>query len=129
MNEQRLYGILNHKENDRDSPHRRVHPPLPPASPRVAVAASTTVKSKGMEMTSSSNKLLAGYMAHEFRTKGTVLGNKLEGDRAEKGKLRPVVEENERYKEITSLLMMRNDGGVHIPGVVNPAQLARWIQM
>ncbi|KAJ0612511.1 hypothetical protein HanHA300_Chr01g0028361 [Helianthus annuus] len=125
MNEQRLYGILNHKENDRDSPHRRVHPPLPPASPRVAVAASTTVKSKGMEMTSSSNKLLAGYMAHEFRTKGTVLGHKLEGDRAEKG----AVVENERYKEITSLLMMRNDGGVHIPGVVNPAQLARWIQM
>ncbi|KAJ0793349.1 hypothetical protein HanOQP8_Chr01g0028621 [Helianthus annuus] len=125
MNEQRLYGILNHKENNRESPHRRVHPPLPPASPRAAVAASTTVKSKGMEMTSSSNKLLAGYMAHEFRTKGTVLGHKLEGDRAEKG----AVVENERYKEITSLLMMRNDGGVHIPGVVNPAQLARWIQM
>ncbi|KAL9996948.1 hypothetical protein Hdeb2414_s0007g00254981 [Helianthus debilis subsp. tardiflorus] len=127
MNEQRLYGILNHKENNRDSPHRRVHPPLPPASPRAVVAAaSTTVKSKGMEMTSSSNKLLAGYMAHEFRTKGTVLGKKLEGDRAEKG---AVVVEKERYKEITSLLMMRNDGGVHIPGVVNPAQLARWIQM
>ncbi|MFS7907953.1 hypothetical protein Hanom_Chr01g00077521 [Helianthus anomalus] len=124
MNEQRLYGILNHKENNRDSPHRRVHPPLPPVSPRAAVAASTTVKSKGIEMTSS-NKLLAGYMAHEFRTKGTVLGNKLEGDRAEKG----AVVEKERYKEITSLLMMRNDGGVHIPGVVNPAQLARWIQM
>ncbi|KAL8204584.1 hypothetical protein R6Q57_010207 [Mikania cordata] len=141
MNDQRMYGILppgtsrlKHKETKSLHPAKRP----PPLTATATVTAATTVKAPiGIDSTPP-NKLLAGYMAHEFQTKGTLLGQKFDTARAgtpEIGKLQPVTETktpvnvNERYKEITSLIMMKSDGGVHIPGIVNPTQLARLIQM
>lgn len=90
------------------------------------------------------NSLLAGYMAYEFLTKGTLLGQKFDPARpraapvntlAELKKRRLSTEEAEPekskskpkpYAEVASLL--RSDGA-HIPGIVNPTQLAQWIQM
>lgn len=94
------------------------------------------------------NPLLAGYMAYEFLTKGTLLGQKLdparakavpvntlaaeskkrkpspdEGEPGRNGKVKP---QSQNYVELASLL--RSDG-THIPGIVNPTQLAQWIQM
>lgn len=84
-----------------------------------------TKTSKKM-MTSSSSKMLAGYMAYEFLTKGSVLGRKVD-------KKAKVANENEScYKEITSLMMSNggdSNNGVCISGVVNPTQLAKWINM
>ncbi|KAK9068752.1 hypothetical protein SSX86_012867 [Deinandra increscens subsp. villosa] len=139
MNEQRPYGILpsgasRFKRKDRESLLPPKRPPPPPPPPRAAVAASTTTGSKGIEI-ASPNKLLAGYLAYEFLTKGTLLGQKLDAARSETG-IRPVTEPRtpvnnggERYREITSLLMMKTDEGGRIPGIVNPAQLWRWIEM
>lgn len=83
----------------------------------------------------SSNRLLAGFMACEFLSKGTLLGQKFDPARLEvdannkkvesrsqpSGKLEPTT-----YAEVAN--MLKSDGA-HIPGVVNPTQLARWIQM
>lgn len=89
----------------------------------------------------SSNRLLAGYMAHEFLTKGTLFGQKFDPARAEavpllggsveskKGKpeAEPTLKmDNKSYAEVASIL---KTDGVHIPGIFNPTQLARWIQM
>ncbi|XP_073128288.1 uncharacterized protein [Henckelia pumila] len=91
-----------------------------------------------------SNRLLAGYMAHEFLTKGTLLGEKFDPARAEAvplsknkqvapNRAEPATEAEARgqtkphgYAEVASLL---KSDGVHIPGIVNPTQLGRWIQM
>ncbi|KAI3738904.1 hypothetical protein L2E82_29164 [Cichorium intybus] len=152
MNDQWRYGILapgasRLKRKERESVYSTKRsplapPPPPPPSqklPQASVATSTTVTtskgSKAMDANAtSSNKLLAGYMAYEFLTKGTLLGQKFDGARADtaaRGKRQTETEANgnETYKEITSLLMMKNDGGARIPGIVNPTQLARWIQM
>lgn len=88
-----------------------------------------------------SNRLLAGYMAYEFLTKGTLLGEKF--DPAARAEVFPLNNKNKQveaatesesrgqtkphgYAEVASLL--KRDG-VHIPGIVNPTQLGRWIQM
>ncbi|KAI3743077.1 hypothetical protein L1987_60780 [Smallanthus sonchifolius] len=128
MNEQRPYGILppeasRLKRKDREPllPAKR-----PPPSSTIPVYATTKTStgSKSIEITSS-NKLLAGYMAYEFLTKGTLLWRKFDAARSEtaaRGKLRTVAEArtpvngDERYKEVTSLLMMKTDGGGCIPG-------------
>ncbi|KAK9724269.1 hypothetical protein RND81_05G059900 [Saponaria officinalis] len=88
----------------------------------------------------SSNRVLAGYMAYEFLTKGTLFGQKFDPARAEAipvsaaepkrkpGSSEPVgVKPSRSYAEVAQLL--KGEGGAHIPGVVNPTQLARWIQM
>ncbi|XP_004495353.1 uncharacterized protein [Cicer arietinum] len=95
----------------------------------------------------SSNRLLAGYLAHEFLTKGTLFGEKFGPDseslvgsgeqirsqlysRAEASEselTRPFVrKEQESYSEVASI--MKTDG-THIKGIVNPTQLSRWIRM
>ncbi|CAL5208226.1 unnamed protein product [Lathyrus oleraceus] len=88
-----------------------------------------------------SNKLLAGYLAHEFLTKGTLLGQKFdpkltragiypdsrvgsgEYSRAEGSDVR---KEHESYGEVASIMKM---DGTHIKGIVNPTQLSQWIHM
>ncbi|KAL1561710.1 hypothetical protein AAHA92_04379 [Salvia divinorum] len=105
-------------------------------------AQVTTTSSKGAEpQPVASNRLLAGYMAYEFLTKGTLFGQKFDPGRAEAmpvntaepkrnrhGKeAEPVVKPKpQSYAEVANII--RSDA-VHIPGVVNPTQLARWIQM
>ncbi|KAG1353986.1 hypothetical protein COCNU_07G000980 [Cocos nucifera] len=85
----------------------------------------------------SSNRLLAGYLAHEFLTKGTLFGQRWEPARSEPEKSLETVppgvrDEPDRakpqraYVEVSRLVKTE---GVHIPGVVNPTQLARWLQM
>lgn len=107
------------------------YPPKPPLA---------TTSSKLAEPLSS-NTLLAGYMAYEFLTKGTLMGQKFDPARAvavplrmkpnraePTGKMKPPPPPptQQTYGEVANL--MKSDG-VHIPGVVNPSQLARWIQM
>ncbi|KAF8401953.1 hypothetical protein HHK36_012904 [Tetracentron sinense] len=96
----------------------------------------------------SSNGLLAGYLAHEFLSQGTLFGQKWDPARAEAVPLSaaepkrvnlsqrekaepstrgtPSLVKNHSYTEVASLL---KTNGAHIPGVVNPTQLARWLQM
>ncbi|XP_008224147.1 PREDICTED: uncharacterized protein LOC103323904 [Prunus mume] len=107
--------------------------------------------------TLSSNRLLAGYMAYEYLTKGTLFGQKFDPARAEAVPLTSSAPEprggwsaeprrgkpveagkvgagsgsgvgaaQESYAEVAS--MLKTDGA-HIPGIVNPTQLAKWIQM
>jgi hypothetical protein len=89
----------------------------------------------------SSNRLLAGYMAYEFLTKRTLFGQEFDPDRAsaeppasssaESKRSKPEAElsvkkEHHSYAEVASVL---KTDGAYIPGIVNPTQLARWIQM
>ncbi|XP_071938286.1 uncharacterized protein [Coffea arabica] len=116
------------------------------------------------------NQLLAGYLAHEFLTKGTLFGEPWDPARAEavpvsssaptrgsggpgkayntgsssgtnnkeKRKAEPApgpsekdekrVEKQQRYLEVADLL--KGDGAhAHLPGIVNPTQLARFLQL
>ncbi|KAG2548517.1 uncharacterized protein LOC120650808 [Panicum virgatum] len=66
------------------------------------------------------NLLLAGLLAHEFLSSGTVLGERRgppgpEAARATGGAA--------RYEAVAALVLR---GGARVPGVVNPAQLAAW---
>lgn len=135
------------KEMEAFHPSTLSKPLVPPASVTRAVSGANqaSTSSKGAEPhPQTSNRLLAGYMAYEFLTKGTLFGQKFDPGRAEampvniaepkrnrpsqpskeaepSGKSKP-----QSYAEVANL--MKSDG-VHIPGVVNPTQLARWIQM
>lgn len=103
---------------------------------QTAVSPSATSFKVAEQKPLPSNRLLAGYMAHEFLTKGTLLGEKFDPARAEAFPLKQVEAATESesrgqtkprgYAEVASLL--KRDG-VHIPGIVNPTQLGRWIQM
>ncbi|OEL15186.1 hypothetical protein BAE44_0023795 [Dichanthelium oligosanthes] len=77
------------------------------------------------------NKLLAGYLAHEFLRCGTLLGERRLEPPARKEKApasaaAPAPEPSRRYAEVSRLLMA---GGARIPGVVNPSQLGRWLRI
>ncbi|KAL6652400.1 hypothetical protein ACP70R_011325 [Stipagrostis hirtigluma subsp. patula] len=77
------------------------------------------------------NKLLAGHLAHEFLTHGTLLGRRIEPSRAgpapaQAPAARAEPDPKRRYAEVSWLLM---SSGAHIPGVVNPTQLGRWLQI
>ncbi|KAJ4759707.1 embryo sac development arrest 6 [Rhynchospora pubera] len=101
-----------------------------PAHPAQPTQAAKQLK-PATKLVEPNNKLLAGYLAHEFLTKGTLLGKRLEPSRADHGKAdvdpvqagpsKPV----EFYKEVSYLLKA---DGVHIAGVVNPTQLGSWLQ-
>ncbi|KAJ8899309.1 hypothetical protein K2173_018283 [Erythroxylum novogranatense] len=81
-----------------------------------------------------SNQLLAGYLAHEYLTRGTLYGQPLEqtsaqADPTKKIKPRQNVEaelSHQRYVEVSSLL---KTDGAHLAGIVNPTQLACILQM
>ncbi|KAK9288800.1 hypothetical protein L1049_017265 [Liquidambar formosana] len=119
-----------------------VKPSTPPPQPPAPAPAPEPV---------SSNRLLAGYMAYEFLTKGTLFGQKWDPGRAEAVPLSspsfewkrmkhshkaeeepstrvaaPAKQQHQSYAEVARLL---KSDGAHIPGIVNPTQLARWIQM
>ncbi|KAF3436118.1 hypothetical protein FNV43_RR23210 [Rhamnella rubrinervis] len=88
----------------------------------------------------SSNQLLAGYLAHEFLTKGTLLGQPWDPARAESAAVsvskpkptaemeeaEPHVERLQRYLEVADLI---NKGGAHLPGIVNPTHLAGFLRL
>ncbi|KAK7345744.1 hypothetical protein VNO77_16355 [Canavalia gladiata] len=147
-------GTTN-KRKERDDPFDRPKPipatttklpkpdkPIPRPSPEPMTG--TTSNSKALE-SKPSNHLLAGYLAHEYLTKGTLLGQPWgphragksmedggggggeEGEAAEAAPpCRKTEEERERYAEMAGLL---KGGGTHLPGVVNPTQLARFLHL
>ncbi|KAK9083121.1 hypothetical protein Scep_029592 [Stephania cephalantha] len=101
----------------------------------VTVGASRKRKEREASFASGSadNQLLAGYLAHEFLTKGTLLGQKWDPARAEAApvssrtpKARPGVVPAEIYADVANLL---KNSGAQVPGIVNPTQLTRWLQM
>ncbi|PIA45474.1 hypothetical protein AQUCO_01700776v1 [Aquilegia coerulea] len=115
----------------------------PVSSPSPSLAAKKLADEKPI----CDNRLLAGYMASEFLTKGTLFGQQFDPARIEaapvsaKGRAekkdgknnnnnnnsstKPTVK-NQSYADVAN--MLRSDG-THIPGIVNPTQLARWLQM
>ncbi|XP_030534057.1 uncharacterized protein LOC115743429 [Rhodamnia argentea] len=87
-------------------------------------------------------RLLAGYMAHEFLTMGTLFGQSLDparleaapasGKPAEPKRAKPEAEPTGEAKEeghasYADVAGILKSDGAHIPGIVNPTQLARWI--
>lgn len=135
------------KEVEPFHPSTLPKPLVPPTSVTRAVSGTNSVitspKGADQQQPLSSNRLLAGYMAYEFLKKGTLFGQKFDPSRAEAmpvssseskrskqsnankeaGKSKP---KPQSYADVANLL---KSDGVHIPGVVNPTQLARWIQM
>ncbi|KAF8388255.1 hypothetical protein HHK36_026921 [Tetracentron sinense] len=108
--------------------------------------AQTTTTSKA-DKPDSCNRLLAGYLAHEFLSHGTLFGQRWDPAPAEAvpvsaeskrgiqnlfakaeptSRAAPPLVKHQSYAEVASLLKTE---GAHIQGVVNPTQLARWIQM
>jgi hypothetical protein len=83
------------------------------------------------------NRLLAGYMAHEFLTTGTILGQpwdpksrsdpgkNLKSGSDASGSAPGQVKQMRAYSDVAVIL---KTDGAHIPGVVNPSQLAQWLQ-
>ncbi|XP_078440075.1 uncharacterized protein LOC144710240 [Wolffia australiana] len=69
------------------------------------------------------NWLLAGYLAHEFLTKGTLLGRPPEQRRRPRA---AAEKSTAAYDDVAYLL---KTDGAHVAGVVNPSQLALWLQM
>ncbi|WVY97607.1 hypothetical protein V8G54_029758 [Vigna mungo] len=106
------------KRKERDDPFDRPKPiPAPPTT-------KILKPDKSVDPPKPSNQLLAGYLAHEFLTKGTLLGQPWV---PQKGKsTERTEEERERYAEVASLL---KGGGTQLPGVVNPTQLARFLHL
>lgn len=104
-----------------------VHQAAKPMSPKVSEPASN-------------NQLLAGYLAHEFLTKGTLMGQRWDPARAEavpvsaglkrmkqpSQKAMPEVQVVDKNREVADLFQR---GGTHLPGIVNPTQLARFLQL
>ncbi|KAK4744584.1 hypothetical protein SAY87_010896 [Trapa incisa] len=82
------------------------------------------------------NRILASYMAYEFLTRGTLLGQKLNNGRTEADRVSlpgpssethtNEIKESRSYTELACILKME---GVHIPMIINPTELAGWIQM
>ncbi|CAA7390551.1 unnamed protein product [Spirodela intermedia] len=127
------------KERDVAAEFRRVHlttrhEPPPPAQKSPAAAGG------------GGNRLLAGYLAHEFLTLGTLFGQRWDPPAAVKPPAPPLRAVGKSgapppppsageakqgkppsgYAEVACLLKAE---GAHIPGIVNPTQLARWLQM
>lgn len=107
-------------------------------------ASSLKASASAARAEPATNWLLAGYLAHEFLTRGTLLGEKWDPDRAEavpppsepkvnRRKLQNASPADENlapnkpkaYADVANLL---KDGGAHIPGIVNPTQLVQWLQ-
>ncbi|XWS36464.1 hypothetical protein CRYUN_Cryun20dG0087900 [Craigia yunnanensis] len=138
----------NHKRKERDDfdlKHLTPHPPTKLTKPAAPLADSDKAAHPVL-----SNQLLAGYLAHEFLRHGTLFGQPWDpirpqltaaesrrgikeaepSERSSAGDagpgLKPKEEKHQRYVEVASLLKA---DGAHIPGIVNPTQLARFLQM
>ncbi|KEH23952.1 hypothetical protein MtrunA17_Chr7g0261571 [Medicago truncatula] len=67
---------------------------------------------------SLNNTLFAGYLAHEFLTKGTLLGQQMSSMSSSREE--PLQQKYNRYVEVAYLL---KSDGTHFPDIVNPTQL------
>lgn len=105
-----LNGILKRKDSVRDG---EANVPVTVEEPRI-------------EFRSENDKhVLAGYIAHEFLTRGTLLGKPL-GDKSASSSSSVATTPETVYNEVSNLLM-RRDGG-HLVDIVNPTQLFSWLQ-
>ncbi|XP_028765518.1 uncharacterized protein LOC114723504 [Neltuma alba] len=127
------------KRKDRDE---SFDPPKPSSSVLAKMLKPDHKPRPGSEPPASSNQLLAGYLAHEFLTRGTLFGQpwdppyraeggpteklkgQVTGSEGEEAKAPP--EKRERYIEVADLL---KEEGPHLPGIVNPTQLGRFLQL
>ncbi|PSR89748.1 Cortactin-binding protein like [Actinidia chinensis var. chinensis] len=124
-------------------------PPPKLARPNIPRPGPASLAQEPLEP-ASNNQLLAGCLAHEFLTKGTLFGQLWDPARAEafpvavesrrvkfpgssqkakaepSTKAEPNTEKYQRYVEVSN--MLKTDGA-HLPGIVNPAQLAPFLQL
>ncbi|PRQ25774.1 hypothetical protein RchiOBHm_Chr6g0287331 [Rosa chinensis] len=117
-------------ESALDAPHPAKALKLSPTEPAHQAAVS--------EPALASCHLLAGYLAHEFLTKGTLLGQLWDPTARSSAEEQPVTkspdrreaepqyEKLERYVEVADLL---KTDGAQLAGIVNPTQLARFLQL
>ncbi|CAN7027972.1 unnamed protein product [Brassica oleracea var. botrytis] len=122
------------------------NPPPPPIKSILkkteSVAPTATTVAAVVAEPASSNQLLAGFLAHEFLNKGTLFGEQWNPVRAQAGPfpaqstesrqtkpshdIEPSDHKRRRYEEVANIL--RADG-THLPGIVNPSQLARFLKL
>lgn len=92
------------------------------------------------EPTGSNQLILAGYLSHEFLTNGTLFGEQWDPPRAQAGpteskKLKrshiaePADETEPKRKKYVEVANLLRADGAHLPGIVNPAQLARFLNL
>ncbi|KAL1188857.1 hypothetical protein V5N11_022013 [Cardamine amara subsp. amara] len=112
-----------------------------PAPPMSSISKKPPIAA---ELVGANQLNLAGYLSHEFLTNGTLFGEQWNPARAQAGpfsaqsveprnvkpshNIEPAEEsepKRKRYMEVANLL--RSDGA-HLPGIVNPAQLARFLK-
>ncbi|KAE8698244.1 hypothetical protein F3Y22_tig00110600pilonHSYRG00053 [Hibiscus syriacus] len=117
---------------------RKEREPFYSFKPSIPVQSSVYSGPKYTSSPNCSNQLLAGYMAHEFLTKGTLLGQQFvpAGSEASMpGPRKPVQQEtgpkdlNKESQSYADVARILKEDGTHITGLVNPTQLARWIKM
>ena len=139
-------SVPNNKRKDRDGFDLQ-HLTLPPPTTKSPKPAFPSAGSHKAAHPVPSNQLLAGYMAHEFLTRGTLFGQSWDptrpqqkadesrkgirekaepSERSGAGDSEPKKEKHQRYVQVASLL---KTGEAHIPGIVNPSQLARFCEM
>ncbi|CAN6228832.1 unnamed protein product [Urochloa humidicola] len=122
-------GKRKERERELQAAQAQAQPPAP--------ASKATEPVKPAPAAAAGNKLLAGHLAHEFLAHGTLLGRRIEPSRAVPAKFpapapapapkaQAEPDPKRRYTEVAWLLMT---SGAHIPGVVNPTQLGRWLQI
>ncbi|KAE8664861.1 methylesterase 17-like [Hibiscus syriacus] len=144
----RRVSMPTNKRKQRDDfDLKRLNPPLMKLpKPALPLACSDKATQPAL-----SNQLLAGYLAHEYLTRGTLFGQTWVparppqtaaesgrgiredldlNERSVPGKAKrepePREEKRRRYVEVASLL---KTDGAHIPGIINPSQLSRFLQM
>ncbi|KAJ3689434.1 hypothetical protein LUZ61_018598 [Rhynchospora tenuis] len=78
------------------------------------------------------NRLLAGYLAHEFLTSGTLLGQpwdpKARSDPVKSLKSGSDPSQGKEKRAYSDVALILKTDGAHIPGIVNPTQLAQWLR-
>nr|VVV80595.1 unnamed protein product [Nymphaea colorata] len=83
-----------------------------------------TSRSQAAPEPKPTNHLLACYLAHEFLTRGTLLGSSFRRPEVEPTAKAEQPHPRQAYADVACLL---KGDGVHLPGIVNPSQLARWV--
>ncbi|GAB4841052.1 hypothetical protein Ancab_021798 [Ancistrocladus abbreviatus] len=113
----------------------------PRAEPKpMKVVAKPDLRSNDSNKLVGNSKLLGGYLAHEYLTTGTLFGEaygtaahtlaEAVKNVSEEPKLAKQIKEEERkykaYVEVANLLKVE---GTHLPGIVNPSHLAKYLGM
>ncbi|KAI3829778.1 hypothetical protein L1987_03906 [Smallanthus sonchifolius] len=147
--------MASNKTKTRDETFDFLKPSTTPKLAKPVIPRATApIKAPRPARVPSDNKLLAGYLAHEFLSKGTLFGQPWDPARADavpvsaadhsaefRKPMKQLVSQKgkpsepkpgdkrkfESYTQVSGLLMGKN--GVHIPGIVNPTQLTRFLNL